>query len=118
MPKFRNGRSLGPLSQSAEELEKEETLNHCDPSVCKLDPLITVGRGGTKTKPTFLQFLRFISLQGPILRERPLPLKAPQGFPPRPPPPFSLRPKEPRLNDDETGPQGPDSTENLQLDET
>ena len=44
----------------------------------------------------------FVSFQGPILRERPLPLKAPQGFPPRPPPPFSLRPKEPRLHDDET----------------
>ena len=50
----------------------------------------------------------FVSFQGPILRERPLPLKAPQGFPPRPPPPFSLRPKEPRLHDDETGePESP-----------
>ena len=42
----------------------------------------------------------FHSFQGPILRERPLPLKAPQGFPPRPPPPFSRRPKEPRLDDE------------------
>ena len=46
------------------------------------------------------------SFQGPILRERPLPLKAPQGFPPRPPPPFSLRPKEPRLEDTETAAVG------------
>ncbi len=37
---------------------------------------------------------------GPIIQtERPIELRAPDGFPPRPPPPYHERPKEPRIDD-------------------